>query len=186
MKVTLKNVRLAFPSLFEPKAMDADSKPRYGASFILPKDHPQVKEVEAAIDSVAKDKWGPKAAATLKSLRTGDKVCLHDGDTKAQYDGFEDNLFISAASPGDGPAPTVVDRDRTRLEPRDGKPYAGCYVNAVIDIWAQDNNFGKRVNASLSGVQFYKDGDAFGGGRPADPDEFEALDEEGADASDFA
>ncbi|MWN55950.1 ssDNA-binding protein, partial [Escherichia coli] len=58
---------------------------------------------------------------------------------------------------------------------------AGCYVNAVIDIWAQDNNFGKRINASLGGVQFLRDGDAFAGGGVASADDFDDI-SEGADA----
>lgn len=182
MKVILKNARLGFPALWEPKAMDADSKPRYGAALIIPPDHPQVDELNNAIDKVGAEKWGVKGAATVKALRQADKVCLHDGNLKADYDGFEGNLYVSAASPGDGPAPTVVDRARNRVGKADGIVYAGCYVNAVIDVWAQDNGFGKRVNASLSGIQFVRDGDAFGGSRPAAPDDFEALDdEEGGD-----
>ena len=51
----------------------------------------------------------------------------------------------------------------------------------MIDIWAQDNNFGKRVNASLGGVQFLRDGDAFAGGGVAAPDDFDDI-SEGADA----
>jgi len=49
-----------------------------------------------------------------------------------------------------------------------GKPYAGCYVNMSIRLWAQDNQFGKRVNAQLRAVQFVKDGEAFGD-KPVDP-----------------
>ena len=41
-------------------------------------------------------------------------------------------------------------------------------------VW-QDNAYGKRVNASLRGVQFAGDGEAFGGGRPAEVDEFEDI-----------
>uniref|UniRef100_UPI0025B91E9B ssDNA-binding protein n=1 Tax=Candidatus Symbiopectobacterium sp. TaxID=2816440 RepID=UPI0025B91E9B len=77
--------------------------------------------------------------------------------------------------------PLVIDRDRSALTAADGKPYAGCYVNATIDIWAMDNNFGKRINASLGGVQFLCDGDAFAGGGVATPDDFENM-SEGADA----
>jgi hypothetical protein len=183
MRITLKNVRLGFPNLFRAKAIDADSDPRYSASFIFPPDHPQVPELESAIESAAAEKWGAKAPAILKSLRTANKVCLQDGDTKAQYAGFEGNLFINAAAAGNGPAPTVVDRNRNRLSEADGMVYAGCYVNAVIDVYAQDNSFGKRINATLAGVQFVRDGEAFGGGRPASTDDFEDLgtyeDEEG-------
>ncbi len=35
-------------------------------------------------------------------------------------------------------------------------------VHAVVRLWAQDNAFGKRINAQLQGVQFASDGEAFG------------------------
>ena len=65
-----------------------------------------------------------------------------------------------------------------------GRPYAGCYVNAVLEFWAQDNKFGKRVNATLMGVQFFRDGDAFSGGGAASDDDFDDV-TSGADAGGF-
>ncbi|MDQ9777799.1 DUF2815 family protein, partial [Acinetobacter baumannii] len=43
------------------------------------------------------------------------------------------------------------------------------------ELWCQDNNYGKRINASLRGVQFLKDGEAFAGGGIASEDDFEDL-----------
>jgi len=172
MIITLKNVRLAFPELFEAKTVNGEGEPAFSASFLMAKDDPQVKEINAAIDEIAKAKWGAKAAGVIKEMRAKDKVCLHDGDLKENYAGFPGNMFISARNKT---RPLVVDRDKTELSRADGKPYAGCYVFASIELWAQDNNYGKRVNATLRGVQFYKDGDAFTGGAPANPDEFEDL-----------
>ena len=69
----------------------------------------------------------------------------------------------------------VIDRDTTPLMPVDGKPYGGCYVDVSVDIWAQDNSWGKRINGKLRWVQFRSDGDAFSGGAPASESEFEAI-----------
>lgn len=178
MKVKLNNVRLAFPALFEPKTVNGEGEPRFSAVFVFPPNHPCVKEIEAAIAQVAKEKWGPKADSILKSLRIGMKVCLHNGDEKAEYEGYPGNMFVIASNKA---RPLVIDRDRSTLIAADGKPYAGCYVNTSIDIWAMDNNFGKRINASLCGVQFYRDGDAFAGGVVASEDDFEDV-SESADA----
>ena len=58
----------------------------------------------------------------------------------------------------------------------DGRPYAGCIVNGQVDVWAQDNpEFGRRINAELTGVQFVRDGEAFSGGAPAKPDDFDDV-----------
>lgn len=178
MKIKLTGVRLAFPQLFEAATVNGEGKPAFSASFLLDPQDPQVKNIEAAIEQVAKDKWGAKAGDMLKTLRKADKTALHDGDLKSQYSGFEGMLYISARS---AVRPLVIDRDKSALTEADGKPYAGCYVNASVELWAQDNNYGKRINASLGGVQFFKDGDAFAGGGAASEDEFEDV-SAGADA----
>lgn len=176
----LKAVRLAFPALWEPETVNGEGKPAYSGTFLIEPTDPQVKAINAVIEAVAKDKWGAKAGDVLKALRAGDKVCLHNGDLKAQYDGFAGNFFVTARNVL---RPLVVDADKTPLTEADGKPYSGCYVNVNIEIWAQDNKFGKRVNANLLGVQFVRDGDRFGGGgRVADVDDFDDV-TEGADTS---
>lgn len=172
MKVKLNNVRLAFPQLFEAKTVNGEGEPAFSASLLIDPADPQIKALNAAIDAVAKEKWAAKAEAILKTMRATDKTCLHDGDLKDQYAGFEGMLYVSARSKT---RPLVIDADKTPLTAKDGKPYAGCYVNASIELWAQDNNYGKRVNASLRGIQFLRDGDAFAGGAPASEDEFDDL-----------
>lgn len=172
MKVKLNNVRLAFPQLFEAKTVNGEGEPAFSASLLIDPADPQIKALNAAIDAVAKEKWAAKAEAILKTMRATDKTCLHDGDLKDQYAGFEGMLYVSARSKT---RPLVIDVNKTPLTAKDGKPYAGCYVNASIELWAQDNNYGKRVNASLRGIQFLRDGDAFAGGAPASEDEFDDL-----------
>jgi len=172
MKIKLNNVRLAFPSLFEAKTVNGEGKPAFSATFLIDPADPQVKTLNAAIDQVAKEKWGAKADAMIKQMRAADKVCLHSGDLKSSYDGFPGNLFVSARNPV---RPTVVDADKTPLVESDGKPYAGCYVHAVLELWPQDNNYGKRVNATLMGVQFLRDGDSFTGGGAASEDDFDDV-----------
>tara|TARA_R100001143_G_C3360997_1_gene135683 strand:- start:16365 stop:16946 length:582 start_codon:yes stop_codon:yes gene_type:complete len=175
----LSNVRLAFPQLFEAKAVNQGDKPAFSASFLLTPDHPDLPKLKQAIKEVAEAKWKDKADEILRGLVAADKVCLHNGDTKSQYDGYAGNFFVSARGQV---RPLIIDRDRSQLSEADGKPYSGCYVNARISLWAQQNNYGKRINAQLQGVQFFADGEAFGGGRVASADEFEALDNTADDA----
>lgn len=183
-RIMLRGVRLAFPNLFEPTTVGGEGAPRYSAMLILPPDHPQLGEIRAKMKAVAKEKWAAKGDATYTQLEKTDKLALHDGDTKSQYDGVGGNWFISAAAQ-ENARPTVIDQNKSPLTVRDGKPYAGCYINASIDLWPQDNKYGKRINAQLRGVQFLRDGDAFSAGRPADSDEFEEV-AEGADSDDIA
>jgi len=183
-RIMLKNVRLAFPNLFEAASVNGEGDPRFGATFIIPGDDKQLAAINATIEAVAKEKWAAKADVNLKALRGSGKVALRNGDEKSNYDGFEGNYFVAASAKANA-RPTVVDGQRQPLTERDGKSYAGCYVNASIEIWAQDNAYGKRINATIRGVQFVRDGEAFGGGRPAGADEFDEI-TEGAGADDFA
>jgi hypothetical protein len=180
--ITLKNVRLAFPNIFAARAFeggDSDSE-KFSASLLINPKTPEGKEtlaiVEKEIDRVAKEKWGVKAEAILKSIRSKDALCLHDGDVKSDYDGFEGMMYVSAKS---DKKPTIVDRNpKVHLTQQDGRPYGGCYVNALIELYAQDNKWGKRINASLGGVQFFADGEAFAGGAPASEEEFETYEDD--------
>jgi len=170
--IMLSNVRLAFPELFIAKQVNGEGKAAFSACFLMPAEHPDVAKVKAAIAAVAKAKWGDEASEVMKLLVAGDKVCLHNGDAKANYDGFSGMLYVSARG---YVRPLVIAEDRTPLVEGDGKPYSGCFVNAQVSLWAQQNNYGKRVNAQLRGVQFLKDGEAFGGGAVAQADEFEEM-----------
>lgn len=171
--VNLKNVRLAFPDIFTPGKFDENSEPKYGATLLVPAKSAQIAEINKAILEAATAKWGAKAAALVKSFENNpNKYCFQNGDTKTNYDGFEGNWALSAKN---STRPFVCDRDKSPLTAEDGKPYAGCYVNAQVDIYVQDNKWGKGVRASLKGIQFFKDGDAFAAGAPANADDFDDL-----------
>jgi hypothetical protein len=176
MKIRLENVRLAFPNLFEAKAAKAGQKAKYSAAFIFPKDHPAVSIVKEAMTQVAKAKWGDKWETVYAALRAADKLAVHDGDVKSEYAGYAGNLFVNASNEvrplilGGGPD------GKAPLSAEDGKPYSGCYVNALIEIWAQQHaEHGKRINASLMGVQFARDGERLSGGATAAADDFDAI-----------
>lgn len=181
MKITIKNCRIAFANIWKAQQVNGQGDPKFSAAFLIAPDHPQVAAIEAAEKEVAKAKWNTKADSVLKAARASGKQVLKDGDTKSDYAGYEGMLFINTSNPQ---RPTIVDRDKTPLSEEDGKPYGGCYVNAVIELWAQDNQFGKRVNASLAGIQFVKDGDRFAGGSKAEDTDFEELGD-GADADEM-
>jgi hypothetical protein len=178
MKFMFKDARIAFPDIFEP---NKDGK--FAAAFIFPPDHPAIPGLEAVIEEVGKAKWGKDWEKLRKQLKAGDNMLIHNGDSKASYVGYEGNLFFNA---NNKVRPLVIDRDKTPLTAQDGKPYSGSHVIVGIDVWAQDNDFGKKINAQLQGVQFFKDGEAFsGGGGVADHSDFEEI-ADGADADDLA
>lgn len=184
-KLKLNNVRLSFADLFEAVQFDGKGEFYYGCQLLVPADDPQRKTVDEAVRQVAKDKWGAKAEAVLGSIEGNpQKICWIDGK-KREYDGYAGNWALSTKRPQSKGRPLVLDHDKTALVAGDGKIYSGCYVNASVELWAQDNSFGKGIRCTLLGVQFYRKGDAFSAGSPASADDFEAL-AEGATADDLA
>lgn len=183
MKIKLNNVRLSFPSIFKPQSFKGNdgqqSDPKYGATFILDNEEnaSEIAKLEKAIEAVIKDQFKGNAKA-LKG------VCLRDGEEKTNDDGsFKDGfgpgtMFVTSSAKN---RPQVVDKNPSiPLTAEDGKIYAGCYVNAVISLWAQNNTFGKRINANLLAIQLVKDGEPFGEERINPESEFDTV-EDGAD-----
>jgi len=165
-KFMLKDVRLSFPSLFK-KATFEGKETKFEATLLLDKKkHAKViDKINADIkELIAKDLDG-------KKLKPG-KTCFQDGDD-VDYDGYAGCMSFKASN---AKRPPVMDRDKEALVEDDGRPYSGCYVNAIVDYWVQNNQFGARINANLLGIQFVRDGDSFGaGGSVADSDDFDDL-----------
>lgn len=171
MKIKLNNVRLSFPALFKAEAFKPGDDPRFKATFLVPAGSALAKEVEAAAIAALEEKFPKKGAAIYKQVYGNNNKCnMSDGDN-AEYDGYAGMIAVSAKSKT---RPLVIDTDKTPLAESDGKPYAGCYVNAIIDFFGYDNS-GKGVSATLKGVQFVRDGDAFSGSAPASEDDFDDL-----------
>lgn len=185
MKVKLLNVRIAFcDSLFDAKEYESgDGKFRHSATFLVEPGSANDKAIREAMKSVAAEQFKAKATQNLKVWENNSqKCCYTSGDLKAdKYDGFAGMQVLSAHRAAKQGAPGIYDRTvdpktgRLRvLTARDGKPYAGSYVNATVDIWAQGApNDG--IRATIVGVQFVQDGDAFGAGAPPSPEDFDDL-----------
>lgn len=165
MKIKLQNVRLSFPSLFR-KAVFQGEETKYEATMLISKENQDelYQKLKAGIaEKIKTDLKGTKLPA--------DKLCLKDGD-EIEYDGYAGHWSIKASN---NKRPMVIDKDKSPLTQDDDRIYAGCYVNAIIELWAQNNGFGKRINANLLGVQFAKDGQPFADGVSASADDFDLV-----------
>lgn len=173
--VRLRGVRLSFPVLWKPRAMEEGKTPTYGANFLLHKvkQKDQIEAVQKAIRTeMAAKGWDKPKALSL---------CLKQADEK-EYDGYTSEfLYISANSQNPFP---IVDRNLRPLSEKDGRPYAGCYVNATINIRAYEHKMKKGVAAYVSAIQFHADGEAFGGGHVNVEEEFADVTPEDGDVDD--
>lgn len=176
--------RLSFEHIFNPSAGPNGGAEKFSAALILEgKNNPQLPKIRKAINDVAEAQWGSRTKAELAKLQSQDRIFLRDGDNsgRAEYAG---HWYFNASN---STRPLVIDTNKAPLTAQDGKPYSGCYVNMLIEVWAMNNQYGKRICASLKGVQFVRDGEAFTGRHQATVDDFEDVSntgyaEEGFDA----
>ena len=199
MKIMMTNVRIGFAhGLFKSSAFEEGQTPKYGADFIETKEtvvyevrgsgetKQRVKTtMKDAMLAVANEAWKGRGADMLadfesskKCYRNGDKRLNKDGEV---YEGYEGTWYVTAKTPV---RPTLFDRQRGSVTEEDGLIYSGCYGNVTFDLYPNTKPKFRGVFAALTGVQFVKDGDAFGGGGGvARPDDFDDLGE-GADSGD--
>lgn len=203
MKLRLNNVRLGFAQqLFTPSAVEEGKEPKYGCDSLLvagssvqkavvggTKEAPAVTwhptTMPDALLEVANEAMKGKGKPWLDALENS-KRCHRNGDSRVTrggdpYEGYEGVWYVAAKSKA---RPLIIDANKAPLTAADGKPYSGCYANVVIEIYAMVDPKKKGVHAAIKSVQFVKDGDAFGGGAPSSPDDFDEI-VAGSDASDL-
>jgi hypothetical protein len=188
----LKRVRLSFPTLWTPREYEVgDGKPRWSAAFLIEPGSANDKAIRAAVQEVAAEEFKNKAAQVLAAIATNtQKNCYTDGCPGGlpKYDGYDGMWALSThrakiTKAGEQQPPLIINRDKSPLLANSGKPYAGCYVNAKVSIYAQ-GGANQGIRASFSAVQFWEDGDAFSGSTPSDAG-FESA-AVGTEADDFA
>lgn len=181
MDVKLNDVRLAFANLWKAKEFKTgDGKPRFDAVFLIEPGSENDRLIREAIAAEAKAVFADKAAANIKAWSgNSNKFAYQPGTEK--YDGFEGKMALGSHNKI---RPTVIDANLAPLVEADGRPYSGCYVNAIVSIWAQ-NGENQGIRAAVLGVQFLRHGESFGGSRAASIDEFDNVSGSVDEALDF-
>ena len=172
----LNNVRLSFPQLVEPRAstLNSEAVKKYSADFILTPDHPGFAAFIKSYQTDAVEKWKEHSQQIMAMIQSDRKMrCYAQGNEKINsktfkpYDGYEGMVCITANNAN---APQMIKPDGSptgntmEYQQFARKLYGGCYVNAVIKPWLQENKHGRGIRCDLVAVQFCADGDAFGEG----------------------
>ncbi len=132
---------------------------------MIERNDPQLKHIKGVIAELARTKWQNKVPKSLKT-------CLVDGEEK-DNEAYHEYITISAS---EKMRPAIVNRDGvTPVYEEDGTVYSGCYVNVILTLWAQDNQYGKRINANLRAIQYVRDGESLGRAPIKPEEEFEDL-----------
>jgi len=167
-KIKLDNVRLSFEHLYKPSAYQNDPTvtPKYSGVFMFAKGSDTEKQLRAAIAGVAKEAWKNKASAMLTRLDGSNNTrVIHDGDVERDIDKYPEYAGQLYINPKNKVRPTIVNRNAQPVDENSIQhPYSGCYCNVYVDVWAMSKGTSQRVNLTLLGVQFYKNGEKFTAG----------------------
>lgn len=177
-KIMLRNVRLSYEHIFTPTKFQENAPAKYSATFIIPKNHPDLPAVKKAMLEAGQEKF--PTAFTGAAWPRGYTCSLKDADVETNGLGevlaeknpaYKGCYVLEANSTR---RPVALDRSKAAVTEDDGIIYSGCYVNASI---AADGYVYERIKQGvkcyLNGVQFVKDGERFGSDASAD---FDALD----------
>lgn len=212
IEIKLKDVRLSFDNLFEPQVQKSEKTGEddisYNCVLLLDKekDAEQIKLVTDAMVQAREARWpgmNKKIPPERRCMRDGEPLDDETNTREPLYDGYENCMYISAKrkvkkitdscpvqliGPRKELDPQTNERRFKQLTSTNGGPdllYGGCYVNAIIRIYAYDGSRDgnpDRINASLEVVQHKRDGERFGAKRV---DANSAMDEEEGDDDDM-
>src|SRR5665213_3588173 len=133
-KVKLELVRLSFPALFEAEQFDGRGAFAYKATFLFEPNSANHKKLVAAMNEVAEKEWPKDFKKVLEAAADDSKLrFIGKGDSKS-YDGYAGMLYVSSKRDQSKGHPWVADKNKEPLTQIDGKTYAGCYVNATIEV----------------------------------------------------
>lgn len=159
--IRIDRIRFSYPHLKKAYAGDDGGEPKYGLVGLLPKDtHKAAKKLcdERIAEILSENK--------VKAI-PADKKFIRDGDES----GKEENEGMWTVSARESRRPSLRDRQGEVVEPEDADEYfvGGYWGSMLIRPWWQNHKkYGKRVNAGLVLVQYWKKDDTFGEGRISD------------------
>lgn len=190
----------SFPSLSNPRPPknakdseeDKDAAGKYEITLLLNPADPKHKAALKAVDTDIKraiNEYFEGKKLPMKPLTEvfGDGNNYVSQETGEVVEGYAGHWYIKARALPKNPPRVLRGREDIPRADADRVLYAGCKVNATINIWMQDNEHGRAVRFNLRGVQYAGQGEAFGA-RPAaieEFDDFDPVDEGDEFGSDF-
>ena len=176
--IRIDNVRCSYPHLARPWAQEEinpeTGKPsvkKFSMKGIGDKEtHGAVKDAcVELINKLCQDNKFGKLGADQKFIRDGDNLSGEENEGK---------WVISASEHANKP-PKLRDGRGQVITGDEAEEiiYPGCYVDMLIRPWAQNNSYGKKINANLIAVKFRADGERFGEAPIDDEGVFECEDD---------
>lgn len=161
-KISTGLVRLSYAFIWEPKENEESGEKQYRTALLLPKsDKKTYNKITKAIKKLMDD---PDVIQLMggKKKMNGLAMPLRDGDADRPDDpAFEDMYFMNAKANEDFP-PRIVDKNKQEILDH-SEVYSGCWVQAVITIFAYNKKGHAGFSVGLAGIRKIKDGEPLSG-----------------------
>lgn len=171
LKVLTSEARASHPHLFKPSAIRPGAPLNYSIELLFDKETTDLSHIKKPVLAAIIGKWGSDKNDWPKPMnlpyRDGDKPHGKKREIKAEHKGM---WVVRASSSAEYAPPHVVGRNSKVALKSEAEFYPGCYCRAALKAHAYDavGDTDPGVKFILDGVQFVKDGPAFGGKKPAD------------------
>lgn len=145
--ILIKDARVSYPHLFKQPIINGETG-KCGATILLDPDNPALEELKRQITDLMNSAFKGRKLPP-------ERVCLRRREDREEYG----DMIAMSANCKEGKTPLVVAADGKTFVTDETKNaiYAGCRVHAKVRLWAQDNQYGKRINAELIAIQFAGD-----------------------------
>ena len=151
--------RLSFPSLFKPESYEG-SDPKYKCTLLFDENESDLTLLKKVGKRCVKEKYSKKLPKKFTWP-------WRDGEEREDTVGYGEGVtFINLSS---NSKPLLIDRKKKEITDED-MLYAGCYVRAIVSPFVYEVKGNKGLSFALRGVQFLKEGKAFGS--RTNPDDF--------------
>ena len=179
--VIIRNARFAYVHVFEKD----DLMQKYSVRILIPKNSPQIPEIQAAIQAAALN-----GADKLKGFTVQVSDVIHDGDTKMSKEGkplHPGHYYINAktdSKPGVFKANESGLGGKTMEITDPTEFYSGCYGYADVNFFAFNQGVNRGISCALNnllkigGEDGKGNGPHMGGGRSSAESVFGSFIEE--------
>ena len=158
--ITIKNVRLAYVHLVEPRAAADGAEPKYSVTVIIPKtDTANLAVIRDASKAAKEARWGAKPPTTLRSpVRDGDEKDVTGNFVRGEE--FRNSYYMNVSSKKPVDAKIMMGGRIVNCPPE--HLVSGYYGSVIANFFAYETAGNKGVSAGLNGVTITKRGEPLG------------------------
>lgn len=158
--ITIKNVRLAYVHLVEPRAAADGAEPKYSVTVIIPKtDTVNLAVIRDASKAAKEARWGAKPPTTLRSpVRDGDEKDVTGNFVRGEE--FRNAYYMNVSSKKPVDAKIMMGGRIVNCPPE--HLVSGYYGSVIANFFAYETAGNKGVSAGLNGVTITKRGEPLG------------------------